>query len=182
MSAILRERGALVIDADQLARDVVARGTPGLAALVEEFGPGILTEEGDLDRQAMAERVFDDEPARRRLEGIVHPLVFEEIQRLESQAPPGTVVVHDIPLLAESGRADTFDAVLVVDAPLEVQVERMTRDRGWSEQEARSRVAAQASREDRLKVATHVIDNTGTQEDLRARVEEIYAEVTGSTR
>jgi dephospho-CoA kinase len=182
VSSILRELGARVIDADQLARDVVARGTPGLAALVEEFGPGVLTEEGDLDRQAMAERVFDDEAARRRLEGIVHPLVFEEIQRLESEVPPGTVVVHDIPLLAESGRADTFDAVLVVDAPLEVQVERMTRDRGWSEQEARSRAAAQASREDRRAVATHLIDNTGTREQLRARVEEIFADLTGGNR
>jgi dephospho-CoA kinase len=182
VSAILRELGARVIDADQLARDVVARGTPGLAALVEEFGPGVLTAEGDLDRQAMAERVFDDGAARRRLEGIVHPLVFEEIQRLESEAPPGTVLVHDIPLLAESGRADTFDAVLVVDAPEEVQVERMTRDRGWSEQEARSRVAAQASREDRRAVATHVVDNTGTREQLRVRVEEIYAEITGGNR
>jgi dephospho-CoA kinase len=179
VSAILRELGAQVIDADQLAHDVVARGTPGLAALVEEFGPGILTDGGDLDRQAMAERVFDDEAARRRLEGIVHPLVFEQIQRLESQAPPGAVVVHDIPLLAESGRADTFDAVLVVDAPLELQVERMVRDRAWTEQEARARAAAQASREDRRAVATHVIENTGTREQLRARVEEVYAEITG---
>jgi dephospho-CoA kinase len=180
VSAILRELGARVIDADRLARDVVARGTPGLAAVVEEFGPGVLTDDGDLDRQAVAQRVFDDEPARRRLEGIIHPRVFEEIQRLESEAPPGSVVVHDIPLLAESGRADTFDAVLVVDAPLEVQVERMTRDRGWSEQEARSRAAAQASREDRLTIATHVIDNTGTREELRARVEEVYADITGA--
>ena len=174
VSSILRELGALVIDADQLAREVVAPGTPGLAALVEEFGPGVLTEAGELDRPAMATRVFGDEPARRRLEAVVHPRVFEEIQRLEAEAPPGAVVVHDIPLLAESGRADTFDAVVVVDAPLETQVERMVRDRGWSEDDARSRVAAQASREDRLAVATYVVENTGTRDALRERVHEVW--------
>jgi dephospho-CoA kinase len=130
----------------------------------------------------MADRVFDDEQARRRLEAIVHPLVYEEIQRLQSEAPPDAVVVHDIPLLAESGRADTFDAVLVVDAPLDVQVERMARDRGWSEQEARARAAAQAGREERLALATHVIDNTGTREQLRARVEEVYAALAAGDR
>lgn len=174
MSSILRELGALVIDADQLAREVVAPGTPGLAALVEEFGPGVLTEDGELDRPAMATRVFGDEPARRRLEGVIHPRVFEEIQRLEAEAPPGAVVVHDIPLLAESGRADTFDAVVVVDAPVETQVERMVGDRGWSEDDARSRVAAQASREDRLAVATYVVENTGSREALRERVEQVW--------
>ena len=178
VSAILRELGASVIDADQLARDVVAKGTPGLTALVEEFGPEILTDDGELDRPAMASRVFGDESARRRLEGIVHPLVFEEIQRLEAEAPPDAVVVHDIPLLAESGRADTFDAVVVVDAPEDVQVARMVGDRGWSEEDARSRVAAQASREDRRAIATYVVENTGTREDLRRRVEEVWAELT----
>jgi dephospho-CoA kinase len=179
VSAILRELGALVIDADQLAREVVARGTPGLEAVVEAFGDDVLTDDGDLDRQAMADRVFGDEAARRRLESIVHPLVFEEITRMESEAPPGAVVVHDIPLLAESGRADTFDAVLVVDVPLEVQVDRMVRDRGWTAEEARARAAAQATREDRRALATHVIDNTGSREDLRARVQEVYAQLTG---
>ncbi len=177
MSSILRELGALVIDADQLAREVVAPGTPGLAALVEELGPGILTSDGELDRPAMATRVFGDEAARRTLEGVIHPRVFEEIQRREAAAPPGAVVVHDIPLLAESGRADTFDAVVVVDAPVETQVERMVGDRGWTEDDARSRVAAQASREDRLALATYVVENTGTREDLRRRVEEIWADL-----
>ena len=166
-----------MIDADELAREVVASGTPGLAALVEEFGPGVLTEDGELDRPAMATRVFGDEGARRRLEGIVHPRVFEEIRRLEAEAPPGAVVVHDIPLLAESGRADTFDAVVVVDAPIETQVARMVGDRGWSEEDARSRVAAQTSREDRLAVATHVVENTGTREALRERVEQVWADL-----
>ncbi len=177
VSAMLRELGAVVIDADQLSRDVVARGTPGLAAVVEEFGPGVLTEDGELDRPGMARIVFSDEAARRRLEGIVHPLVFEEVARLESAAPDGAVVVHDIPLLAESGRADSFDAVIVVDAPPEVQLARMVEDRGWSREESESRMAAQASREDRLAIATYVVDNSGSREELRRQVEELYAEL-----
>jgi dephospho-CoA kinase len=177
VSGILRELGAVVIDADQLARDVVAKGTPGLAAVVEEFGPDVLTGDGELDRPAVGRIVFADDAARKRLEGIVHPLVFEEIARLEAEAPDGAVVVHDIPLLAESGRADSFDAVVVVDAPAGLQVERMTRDRGWSREDAESRMAAQASREDRLAIATYVVDNTGTLEELRTRVQEIYAEL-----
>ena len=177
VSAILRELGAVVIDADELARDVVARGTPGLAAVVEEFGPDLLTHEGDLDRAAMGALVFTDEAARRRLEAIIHPLVFERIVALEGEAPAGAVVVHDIPLLAESGRADTFDAVIVVEAPEEVQVERMTRDRGWTEADARSRIAAQATAEDRRAVATYLVENSGSREELRRQVEKIYAEL-----
>ena len=176
VSAILRDLGAVVIDADRIARDVVARGTPGLADVVAVFGPDVLTPEGDLDRPAMARLVFGDDEARRRLEGIIHPLVHREIARLELEAPEGAVVVHDIPLLAEAGpeRAAGFAAVLVVDSPKELQVARMVRDRGWSEEEARARMAAQASREERLAVATHVIDNRGTLEELRAAVEEAY--------
>jgi dephospho-CoA kinase len=174
VAAVLEELGAVVIDADQLARDVVARGTPGLEAVVQEFGRDLLTAEGDLDRPAMAKRVFADDDARRRLEGIVHPLVFEEIQKLEAGAPPDAIVVHDIPLLAESGRADTFDAVIVVDAPEELQLGRMQRDRGWSRDDAESRIGAQAAREDRLAIATYVIDNSGDLEGLRRQVEEVY--------
>jgi dephospho-CoA kinase len=178
VSAILAELGAVVIDADALAREVVARGTAGLAAVVAEFGKGLLTPDGELDRPAMGRLVFADDDARRRLEGIVHPLVFERIVALEEQAGDADVVVHDIPLLAESGRADTFDAVLVVDAPRDLQVERMVRDRGWTREDAESRIAAQASREDRLAIATHVIENSGSLDDLRARVREVYAELT----
>lgn len=177
VSAILRELGAVVIDADALAREVVAKGTPGLAAVVAEFGPGLLTADGELDRAAMGSLVFGDEAARRRLEAIVHPLVFERIVDLETHAPEGAVVVHDIPLLAEGGRAPSFDAVLVVDVPTEVQVERMVRDRGWTREQAQARIAAQASRAERLAIATHVLDNTGTREDLRAAVERVHAEL-----
>lgn len=175
VSAILRELGAVVIDADQLAREVVARGTTGLAEVVAEFGEGVLTPDGDLDRPVVARIVFSDEAARRRLEQIIHPRVFEEVARLEAEAPAGAVVVHDIPLLAESGRADSFDAVLVVDVDPETQVERAVRDRGWTEEETHARIATQATREQRLAVATHVIDNSGSLEDLRRRVEEVYA-------
>lgn len=177
VSAILAGLGAVVIDADLLAREVVARGTAGLAAVVAEFGDGLLTAEGDLDRPAMGRLVFADDTARKRLESIVHPLVFERIVALEEAAGEHDVVVHDIPLLVESGRAGTFDAVLVVDAPRELQVERMVRDRGWTEDEAVSRMAAQATREQRLAVATHVIDNTGSLEELRAEVEKVYADL-----
>ena len=180
VSAILRDLGAVVIDADALAREVVEKGTPGLASVVEEFGADLLTPEGDLDRAAMGALVFADETARRRLEAIVHPLVFERILDLEAHAPDGALVVHDIPLLAESGRAagpdrGGFDAVVVVDAPPDVQVERMLRDRGWTEAEARARISAQASPEDRRAIATYVVENTGTLEDLRREVETIYA-------
>jgi dephospho-CoA kinase len=185
VSAILRELGAVVIDADELARDVVARGTTGLDAVVAEFGAGMLTPEGDLDRAAMGTLVFGDESARRRLEAIVHPLVFERIVDLEAHAPEGAVVVHDIPLLAESGRAAApdrggFDAVIVVDAPPEVQVGRMVRDRGWTEEDALARIAAQATPEDRRAIATYVVENTGSREELRRQVEKIYGDLRGS--
>lgn len=178
VAQILVELGAVLIDGDALAREVVARGTPGLAQVVAEFGAGMLTPEGDLDRPAMGRLVFGDEAARRRLEAITHPLIFEKYAELEASAPPDAVVVHDIPLLVESGRADTFDEVLVVDAPVELQVERMMRDRGWTREEAESRIAAQATREERRAIATYVIENTGTLEDLRQRVTEVFAELS----
>lgn len=179
VSAILAELGAVVIDADQLAREVVERGTPGLTRVVEEFGPEILTAEGDLDRPQLGRIVFGDETKRKALESIVHPLVFERYAELEAAAPPEAVVVHDIPLLAESGRADTFDAVIVVETPAEVQVERMLRDRGWTREDAEARIAAQASPEQRRAIATHLIVNTGTREELREQVERVYRELVG---
>jgi dephospho-CoA kinase len=179
VSALLRELGAVVIDADQLAREVVARGTPGLEKVVEAFGTDVLTAEGEMDRAKVGTIVFADEERRRVLESIVHPLVFERIVALESAAGEADLVVHDIPLLAESGRAATFDAVIVVDAPPEVQVERIVGDRGWTRADAEARIAAQATREDRRAIATYVIDNTGTLDDLRQRVAEVVAELRG---
>lgn len=179
VSAILTELGAILIDGDRLAREVVEPGTPGLQRVVETFGEGVLTPDGDLDRPALGAIVFADDARRKELEGIIHPLVFERIVELEASATPEDLVVHDIPLLAESGRAPTFDAVVVVDVPVELQVERMLTQRGMTREDAEARVRAQASREDRLAIATHVIDNTGTLEDLRRRVLEVHAELTG---
>jgi dephospho-CoA kinase len=175
---ILAELGAVVIDADALAREVVEPGTPGLAAVVAEFGPGVIGADGSLDRARLGSVVFADPVRRAALEAIVHPLVRRRAAELEAAAPPGALVVHDIPLLAETGQASSFDAVLVVDAPVEVQTERLVRERGWSHEEAASRIAAQASREERLAVATFVVDNTGTLEDLRRRVAEVFRELT----
>lgn len=179
VSAILAELGAVVIDADVLAREVVARGTPGLDAVVAQFGPGILTPDGDLDRPAMGARVFADPQARQRLEAIIHPLVHARAAQLEADAAADAVVVHDIPLLAEGGRAGSFDAVVVVDAPADLRLSRMVEDRGWTAADAESRIAAQASREDRLAIATYVIDNTGTLAELRKQVERVYATLAG---
>jgi dephospho-CoA kinase len=180
VAGILAELGAVVIDADALAREVVQAGTPGFERVVAEFGADIVGPDGQLDRPALGRLVFNDEAARKRLEAIVHPLVFERYAELETNAPTDGVVVHDIPLLAESGRAGDFDAVIVVDTPHESQVERMTADRGWTTEDAESRIAAQASREDRLAIATYVVDNTGTLEELRVRVEEIYDQLTSA--
>ena len=182
VSAILAELGAVVIDGDKLAREVVEQGYAGAGAVVEAFGPEILTPEGDMDRAAVGQIVFNDEAKRKLLESIVHPLVFERYAALEASAPQDGVVIHDIPLLAESGRADTFDEVIVVDAPRETQVDRMLRDRGWTREDAESRIAAQATREQRLAIATYVIENTGTLEELRTRVEAVHAELVAAAR
>ncbi len=178
VSAMLRDLGAVVIDADLLAREVVAPGTDGLAEIVEAFGDTVLTSDGELDRPAMGAIVFGDDEARRRLEAVIHPRVRRRSAELEASAAADAVVVHDIPLLAETGQAEAFDAVVVVDVPVETQVDRMVHLRGMTEEEAKARIAAQATREQRLAVATHVVDNTGTLEDLRDRVTEVFEELT----
>jgi dephospho-CoA kinase len=170
-----------VIDADVLAREVVEPGTPGLAAVVDVFGPEVLDAEGALDRARLGSIVFADPSRRADLEAIIHPLVRARAHEIERAAPAGVLVVQDIPLLVESGQASTFDVVLVVDVPEELQVERAVRDRGWTEEQARSRVAAQAARADRLAAATHVIDNSGTHEDLRQRVTEVFEGLVGTS-
>lgn len=177
VSAMLRELGAVVIDADQLARDVVAKGTPGLARVAETFGLGVLTADGEMNRPALGAIVFADEGKRRELEAIIHPLVGARSAELTSQVEPGDVVVHDIPLLVETGQSEAFDALIVVDVPEDLQIDRMLRDRGWTEDESRARIAAQASRELRRAAATYVIENTGTREDLRARVAEVFGDL-----
>jgi dephospho-CoA kinase len=173
VAGILEELGAVVIDSDRLAREVVEPGTPGLAAVVDAFGGDVLADDGRLDRPALGARVFADELARKRLEAILHPLIRARAAELESAADPDALVVHDIPLLVETGQVAAFDAVLVVDVPVETQVERMVQDRGWTREDAQARVAAQTSREQRRAAATYVIDNTGTHDDLRERVTEV---------
>ena len=177
VSAVLRDLGAVVVDADALAREVVEPGTPGLAAVAAAFGPEVLADDGSLDRGRLGAVVFADPDRRQALEAIIHPLVRAGAAQIEAAADPGAVVVHDIPLLVETGQEKSFDAVIVVDVPEDVQVERAARERGWSREEARSRIAAQASREQRRAAATYVVDNSGTTEDLRQRVAEVFAEL-----
>jgi dephospho-CoA kinase len=181
VSAILAELGAVVIDADVLAREVVAPGSTGLAAVVAEFGTDVLDPDGGLDRPRLGAVVFADPERRRALEAIVHPLVRARAAEIEASAAEGSVVVHDIPLLTETGQAPSFDAVVVVDVPVETQVERLVHIRGMSEDDARARIAAQATREERLAVATYVVDNTGTLEELRSRLAAIFGMVAGAS-
>ncbi|MER6939730.1 dephospho-CoA kinase [Nocardioides sp. NPDC127514] len=180
VSELLAGFGAVIVDSDKIAREVVEPGTPGLAQVVAEFGPSVLTESGALDRAKVGEIVFADQGARERLNAIVHPLVGARSAELEGAGrTAGKLVVNDIPLLVEVGYAPFFDEVIVVDVPVETQVERAIA-RGMTEIDARARIAAQASREDRLAAATYVIDNTGTLDDLRKRVQEIYDALAGS--
>jgi dephospho-CoA kinase len=168
------ELGALVIDADALAREVVEPGTDGLAAVVAEFGEQVLDDDGRLDRPALAGLVFGDEAARGRLNAIVHPRVRDRAAELIAAAPPGTVIVQDVPLLVETGQADTYDLVVVVEAPEELRVRRLARDRGMSAGEVRARMAAQATDEQRRAVADVVLVNDGTPDDLRAKVDRLW--------
>lgn len=180
VAAVLARLGAVVIDADLLAREVVEPGTPGLQEVVEAFGAEVLAPDGTLDRPALGAIVFTDEERRRALEAIIHPRVRELGMSREAAAGSDDVVVHDIPLLVETGQADRFDAVVVVDVPEEMQVERLVTARGLTEEEARARIAAQASRAERLAAATYVIDNSGTLADLEASVQDVYRRLTAS--
>jgi dephospho-CoA kinase len=170
--------GAVLVDADAVAREVVEPGTPGLAAVVEEFGDDVLRTDGALDRERLGSIVFADEEQRRRLNAIVHPLVGTRMQELVQDAPAAAIVVYDVPLLTENDLAGMYDLVVVVDAPVEEQVRRLTTVRGMTEEAARARIAAQATRERRRAVADRVIDNSGTLETLAAQVDELWAELT----
>ena len=172
----LAELGAVVIDSDQLAREVVAPGTDGLAEVVAAFGPGVLGEDGALNRPALAERVFADRPARERLEAVIHPRVRARTAALVAQTPPGSVVVNDVPLLVESGIEGMFDLVIVVLASEATRIRRLVEERGMSEDEARRRIAAQATDEQRRAVADIVLDNDGSLDDLRAAVDKAWRE------
>ncbi len=177
VSSRLAERGAVVIDADRLARDVVAPGTPGLAAVAEAFGPGVLCPDGSLDRAKLGTIVFADPAARQRLEGIIHPLIREETDRRFSTAPPDSVVVHDIPLLVEAGLGGGYDVVVVVEAPRALRLDRLE-GRGLPRDQAEARMASQSSDADRRAVADVLIDNSGTLADLHARVDALWLDLT----
>jgi dephospho-CoA kinase len=171
VSTRLAELGAVVIDADALAREVVRPGTDGLAEVVAEFGPGVLTETGELDRPAMGRLVFADEERRRTLERIIHPRVGMRSMEIVSAAPPDAVVVNDVPLLVETDQAGAYELVIVVLAPEAIRIERVVRTRGLSEADARARIAAQATDEQRRAAADVVIVNDDTLDELRERVD-----------
>jgi len=181
VSRRLAAHGAVIIDADLAARAVVAPGTPGLAQVAEAFGPGVLGPDGALDRERLGALVFGDPAQRAKLNAIVHPLVREWMaaaERASAAAADGDlIVVHDVPLLTESRRADGFDLVIVVDVPPELQVERLVSQRGMTPDQARARIAAQASRDQRLAIAGLVIDNSGSLDDLDRRVAEVWADL-----
>jgi dephospho-CoA kinase len=177
VSTILEELGATVVDADRIVRELQEPGQPVFEAMVVEFGPGIVAADGTLDRQAVADIVFGDDDALKRLNAIVHPAVGAAIaERLVALAETDDVVIMDIPLLVESGR-DDMAAVIVVDVDPDIAVARLVEHRGFSEDDARARMARQVSREDRLAKADVVIDNSGTQEELRAQVEALWTRV-----
>ncbi len=182
VSRLLTERGAIVVDADQVARDVVAPGSPGLAEVVEAFGEAILTDDGALDRATLGQRVFGDDEARKRLEGILHPAIARESMRqladAAAQKPP--LVVYDAALLIEAGRSDLFRPLVVVSAPRETQKQRLMARDGLDAAAAEARLAAQMPVAEKAKRADHVIDNGGSRAQTAAQVDALWAALTGA--
>jgi dephospho-CoA kinase len=177
VSRLLVEHGAVLIDADRIAREVVAPGTPGLAAVVDAFGEEVLAPDGSLDRPKLGSIVFADPEKLASLNAIVHPLVGARSRELEGAASEDAVVVHDVPLLAENGLAGLYDLVIVVDAGPETQLDRLVRLRGMTEEDARARMAVQATRDKRLEIADVVIDNDVPLEELERRVQDVWTDL-----
>jgi len=177
VSRRLAAQGAVLIDADLIAREVVAPGTDGLAEVIEAFGPGVLAADGSLDRVVLGDIVFADSGKLATLNSIVHPRVGARMRELERSAGPAAVVVHDVPLIAENGLADSYDLVVVVDVPPRAQLERLIRSRGMTREQARARMAAQASRQARLAIADIVVDNSGSLAELDRQVGELWTEL-----
>ncbi len=179
VSRRLAARGAFLIDADVAAREVVEPGTPGLGQIVAVFGPDVLLPDGRLNRPQLGQLVFADDDLLAKLNAIVHPLVAERTQQLEQQAAatlgPAGIVVHDVPLLAENQLQRNYDTVIVVDAPDEMRLQRLTEDRGMTPEHAQERMAAQASRDQRLAIADIVVDNSGSLAGLDHRVAEVWS-------
>ncbi|GAA3791615.1 dephospho-CoA kinase [Streptomyces coacervatus] len=177
VSRLLVQCGAVLIDADRIAREVVAPGTAGLAAVVDAFGKDVLAPDGSLDRPRLGSVVFADPEKLAVLNSIVHPLVGARSRELEAAAAGDAVVVHDVPLLAENSLAPLYDVVIVVDASTETQLDRLVRLRGMTEEDARARMAAQATREKRREIANVVIDNDVPLEELERRVKDVWADL-----
>ncbi|MFG1695614.1 dephospho-CoA kinase [Nonomuraea sp. NPDC049309] len=177
VSKRLAARGAMVIDADVIAREVVEPGTPGLARVVETFGEDVLRPDGSLNREKLGSIVFNDSEKLAALNAIVHPLVGERVAELLRTAPDDAIVVYDVPLLVENDLASMYDVVIVVDAPDELRIRRLAEHRGMAETDAKARIAAQASRDERLAAADIVIPNDGSLDDLDARVSEVWDEL-----
>jgi dephospho-CoA kinase len=169
--------GAFIIDADRVAREVVQLHTPGLAQVIGVFGTGVLAGDGTLDRQKLGEIVFYDAELRAKLNAIVHPLVGERIRELEQGADQGAILVEAVPLIAENELAGLYDLVIVVDVPPRIQEDRLVRDRGMTREQVAARVAAQASREDRLAIADIVLDNSGSLDELDREVGDLWTEL-----
>ncbi|MEV6149033.1 dephospho-CoA kinase [Nonomuraea sp. NPDC052129] len=174
VSKRLAARGAVVIDADKIAREVVEPGTPGLARVVGVFGDEVLLPDGSLNREKLGAIVFADPDKLATLNGIVHPLVGERVADLQSRTADDAIMVYDVPLLAENRLAPMYDVVIVVDAADEVRIARLAEHRGMPEHDAKARIAAQATRQDRLAIADIVIDNEGDLDDLEARVAQVW--------
>jgi len=177
VSRLLVECGAVLIDADRIAREVVAPGTPGLAAVADAFGAGVLAPDGSLDRPKLGSVVFADPEKLAVLNAIVHPLVGARSRELEAAAPEDAVVVHDVPLLAENSLAPLYDVVVVVDASPATQLDRLVRLRGMTEEDARARMAAQATRDKRLEIADIVIDNDVDLPRLERSVRDVWVDL-----
>jgi len=178
VSELLASRGAVIIDADQIVRDVQRPGSPVLAALAEAFGDQVIDENGELDRPAVAQIVFSDPDALKKINEIVHPAVGKEMNdRILAQRGTSNVVILDIPLLTENPR-EGLQGKIVVDVPVETQVARLVAHRGFSEDDARARIARQASRDDRLKGADFVVDNSGDRQSLAGQIESLWSWLT----
>jgi dephospho-CoA kinase len=173
VAALLADHGAVVIDADAIAREVVRAGTPGFDAVVERFGPGVVRPDGELDRARLAEIVFADDGARDDLNGIVHPLVGERSMQLMAGVPDDAVVVYDVPLLVEGNLAAGFDVVVVVEADLAIRLRRLA-ERGLDETSARARIATQATDEQRRAVADEIVRNDGSPAELADQVRDLW--------
>ena len=179
VARLLVKHGAVLVDSDVLAREAVAPGTPGLAAVVEAFGESVLDPDGSLNRARLGAIVFADPARRQKLEEIIHPHVRTRAAEISKQAPAHAVVVHDVPLLTEKRLGDLYDVVVVVDAPMELQLDRLRR-RGMSLADAKARIAAQATREQRLAIADYVIDNSGSLAQLRTEVDDLWSILSGA--